>query len=93
MYGIAANNAHRALDDVVVLHQVFTYLIDDLSMDQVYELLNKPRELTHMPFGKHQGTLLKDLPSSYVTWLAGSGAFDKPDNKDLREALRKAGKL
>lgn len=93
MYGIAANNAHRALDDVVVLHQVFTHLIDDLSMEQVLELLHKQRSITHMPFGKHQGMPLQELPSSYITWLAGSGAFDKAENKDLADALRKLGKV
>lgn len=93
MYGIPSNNAHRALDDVVVLHQVFSNLIDDLTMEQVMDLLNKQREITHMPFGKHQGMLLQDLPSSYVAWLAGSGALDKPDNAELRATLDKLGKL
>ena len=40
IYGITENNAHRALDDVVVLHQVFSAMIDDLSMEKVLELLN-----------------------------------------------------
>lgn len=93
MYGIAANQAHRALDDVKVLHQVFSFMTDDLSMDEVYALLNKPRELHHMPFGKYQGTLLKDLPKDYVQWLAGSGAFDKPENGELRLSLQKHGLL
>ena len=46
MYGIAPNQAHRALDDVMVLYQVFQMMIDDLSCDTVCELLKKssPRE-------------------------------------------------
>ncbi len=28
---------------------------------------------TRMPFGKHKGTLLVDLPEPYVVWLAGKG--------------------
>ena len=27
----------------------------------------------HMPFGKHQGVLLADLPSSYLAWFAREG--------------------
>ncbi len=39
VYGIPANTAHRALDDVVVLHQLFKMMIDDLSPQQVYARL------------------------------------------------------
>lgn len=93
IYGIAANNAHRALDDVIVLHKVFHSMIDDLNIDDVFALLNKPRDLQHMPFGKHQGVPLSQVPKSYVQWLAGSGAFDKAENKDLKETFLKLGLL
>lgn len=91
MYGIAANQAHRALDDVMVLHQVFTHMTDDLTIDEVLTLMNKPKEIHHMPFGKHQGKPLKELPKDYVAWLAGNGAFDKAENHELRNALNKLG--
>lgn len=90
-FGLASNNAHRALDDVVILHQVFSLLTDDLTIDHVYALLNRPRDLIHMPFGKYQGKPLNALPSDYVAWLKGNGALDKSENKDLREALIKNG--
>lgn len=92
MFGIAANNAHRALDDVIVLYQVFTQLIDDLSIEQVYNLMNQERAMTHMPFGKHQGTPLNKLPGDYVAWLKKSGALDKNENSSLKQALEKLGK-
>jgi len=28
---------------------------------------------TEMPFGKHQGTLLADLPGNYLAWFAREG--------------------
>jgi DNA polymerase III subunit epsilon len=93
IYNIPANNAHRALDDVKVLHQVFSKMTGDLPIMQAYELLNQPTVLQHMPFGKHQGVPLSKLPGSYIQWLASSGAFDKPDNKALKEALQKLGLL
>lgn len=93
IYGFPANNAHRALDDVIVLHQVFSSMVDDLDISAVYALMNKPRDILHMPFGKHQGVPLKQLPPDYVRWLANSGAFDKPENKDLKESLSKLGML
>lgn len=93
IYGIPANNAHRALDDVEVLHQVFSIMVDDLSIEQAFSLLNVPRELNRMPFGKYQGKLLSEIPKDYVLWLGGSGAFDKPENSALRNAFQKVGAL
>lgn len=39
IYAITANQAHRALDDVIVLCQVFESMIDDLTCEEVYKLL------------------------------------------------------
>ncbi len=86
-YQIAANNAHRALDDVIVLHQVYTHMTDDLTIAECYQLLNIPRALQHMPFGKYQGKPLKDVPADYVKWMHQNGAFDKPDNLELKTAF------
>ncbi len=91
LYGIKANNAHRALDDVMVLYQVFTAMTDDLPIENVFALLNKPRDILHMPFGKYQGTPLQKVPKDYILWLNSSGAFDKSDNHSLREAFEKLG--
>jgi DNA polymerase-3 subunit epsilon len=93
IYEIAANNAHRALDDVIVLHQLFQSLIDDLSIEDVYALLNNPRTIQSMPFGKHQGQPLNQIPRSYIQWLASSGAFEKPENKELKDNFQRLGLL
>lgn len=93
VYGFPANNAHRALDDVIVLHQVFSSMIDDLSMETVMELLAKPQVLNRMPFGKHQGKPLSEIPKSYVSWLDSTGAFDKPENDQLKANFEKLGLL
>lgn len=93
VYGIAANNAHRALDDVVVLHQIFSKMLDDLTIDQAFALMQKPTVITHMPFGKHAGTPLGDVPSSYVRWLAENEVFDKKENDELKAAFVKLGLL
>ena len=90
-YSIPANNAHRALDDVVVLEKIFSLMVDDLSIGNVYDLLNQQRQLQHMPFGKHQGKPLQQLPKDYIQWLQNSGAFNKAENADLLTALAKLG--
>lgn len=93
IYGIEANNAHRALDDVIVLHRVFSQMIDDITIEEALELLNKPRNVSVMPFGKHQGKPLADVPSDYVRWLEEQGALSKPENKELRQSFVKIGIL
>ncbi len=93
VYGIEANNAHRALDDVKVLHDVFRQMIGDLPFDTVIELLSEQKALQGMPFGKYQGKPLEAVPDSYVAWLAKSGAFERPENGQLKEAFIELGKL
>jgi DNA polymerase-3 subunit epsilon len=89
VYGFEANQAHRALDDVIILHKVFTAMTDDLAIEQILELLCQPTELSRMPFGKYQGRLFKEVPPDYLDWLKKSGSLDKSDNKELKEALLK----
>ncbi|MBA3722809.1 MAG: DUF3820 family protein [Parachlamydiaceae bacterium] len=93
MYGIASNNAHRALDDVIVLHQVYCFMTDDLHIEEAYNLINVSRQIHHMPFGKHQGEPLEKVPRSYVQWLASSGALDKAENLELKKYFVKLGHL
>jgi DNA polymerase III subunit epsilon len=93
VYGIEAKQAHRALDDCIVLYQVFSRMVDDLSVDQIIDLLSKSAKIVRMPFGKHAGKNLSEVPKDYIAWLAGSGALDKPENIPLRETLEKLGRL
>lgn len=93
LYGIPANNAHRALDDVLVLHKVFSLMTDDLTTEQLVDLLLNPRKTSHMPFGKYRGKPLEQVPQDYFKWLMGSGALDKPENEELKLVLVEKGLL
>lgn len=93
VYSLEANNAHRALDDVIILEKVFSRMIDDLTIEQVLELLSQPSVVSRMPFGKHKGKPLEEVPKDYLRWLADSGAFDKPGNSDLKKSLEDLGLL
>lgn len=93
VYGIATNQAHRALDDVMVLYKIFSSMVDDLQIETILALLSQPGDASRMPFGKYQGRLLAEVPPDYVQWLKSSGAFDKPENKELKEGFIKLGVL
>ena len=93
VFEVPPNQAHRALDDVMTLHQVFSALVDDLDMDTIHRLLHEKKVLRQMPFGKHQGKPLDQVPRSYVAWLKESGALDKQENKELVYSFEKLGFL
>lgn len=92
-YGIPMNNAHRAFDDVITLYEVFSRMIDDLPIETIFQLLEKPQKVTNMPFGKYQGKPLSQVPKDYIRWLANSGSLDKPQNRQLKENFEKLGLL
>ncbi|HRW58336.1 MAG TPA: DUF3820 family protein [Chlamydiales bacterium] len=91
VYGFDANNAHRALDDVIIMHKVFSKMTLDLSIEQIIELMKTQPKITRMPFGKHKGKLIKELPKNYVDWLKDSGALEKENNLPLLEELKNVG--
>lgn len=93
IYGIAANNVHRALDDAIVLYQIFQSLTEDLHIDDVYSLLNRAHPIQNMPFGKHQGQPLIQLPRSYIQWLSSSKVLDKHENQELKQNFQRLGLL
>lgn len=91
VYNIQANQAHRALDDVIVLYQIFSRMVGDLSMEQIENLLSQSSAVTRMPFGKHAGKPLSEIPKDYVEWLSKNGALDKKENTVLKENFQKLG--
>lgn len=59
--------AHSALGDCVTTLELINVMLRDHEWDVVQScMLRRP---TKMPFGKHKGAFLEDLPESYVRWL------------------------
>ena len=89
VYDIPSNQAHRALDDVMILYEVFVNMTGDLSTEMIYNLLLGEKDKVVMPFGKHAGKPLAEVPKHYISWLKDNGALDKDENKDLLAKLQK----
>lgn len=85
-------NAHAALDDVRNCAILLRFLLQTAAeaghpvdtWTEVHALSEKARIPTVMPFGKHKGTAIKDIPSDYKAWL-----LRQPDvDPYLEQALR-----
>lgn len=72
-------NAHRADTDVLLTLQLLQRLITHYqitSIEQLYLRSQAARLPTVMPFGKHRGKLLADVPLDYVQWLLAQDNVD-----------------
>jgi len=70
---------HRAGTDAYITAKLFEYLVgvmEDRGLldqngpykDQIIEYVSEPIIIDRMPFGKHKGKLIKDVPMDYWTW-------------------------
>jgi exodeoxyribonuclease X len=78
LYGMTIDNANRLREahaadvDVEILFDVMLKISDAASVSSVnelYEYSEDARIPTHMPFGKHRGWPVSELPKDYVGWL------------------------
>lgn len=92
---VIEGSAHDASIDIEIGHQLFKYLFDkvkkEFKEDEEKKILvemvnqsNAPAHIAYMPFGKHKGVLLTDLPEGYLKWLNGTDL-----DEDLRHSVDK----
>ena len=95
IHGISVSDVHRAMADALTTLGLLRLIANESSVGSFEELLALGRAAlspdTKMPFGEHKGKLLRDVPSSYVSWMR-----TKPDMitkyADLLEAFTAMGK-
>lgn len=77
-------NAHAALDDVRNCKKLLCVLIAELkgrfgtevrNLEHLWRISESARIPSVMPFGKHKGLPIKDVPNDYIQWL-----LKQPDN-------------
>lgn len=79
-------NAHNAKIDVLITAQLLNKIVAALaiqSMEALYQASQQARLPQYMPFGKHKGLALVDLPHDYVQWLLRQDSI----NPYLKQAL------
>lgn len=79
-------NAHSALIDVGICAVILDYICRQQNIktiEELYAASEIARTPTVMPFGKHKGLPLSEVPADYKTWLLSTGDLDPY----LRKAL------
>ena len=69
--------AHDALGDARMCYLLYQACCERLAIaptdfSAVHAIANKANPVNKMPFGKHKGMLIKDVPISYVKWMLGN---------------------
>ena len=90
--------AHNASGDVSVLEALFQRIhakmiekFGDNAVDQMIEISSKPSLIKRMPFGKHQGIKMEDIPIDYLNWLSTT-VLDEDLEYTVNQLLDKIGK-
>lgn len=83
-FNIAAEGAHRAMNDVIVNIGVFKFLTKQFkTTEQMLERLKRPVLLKNMPLGKHKGRPFSEIPIEYLQW-----SVRKDFDQDLLFSIR-----
>ena len=85
-FNIPENNAHRALGDVDVCHQLLRKIVELSGRSLLQHAETEERVIHVMTFGKHAGKALFDLPLPYIQWLLALPDLDSNLRKSLEQA-------
>ena len=88
-FNIAAEGAHRAMNDVIVNIEVFKFLSANFTTTEaLVKRLQSPILLRLMPLGKHKGRPFSEIPLEYLQWAAHKD-FDQDLLFSIRNELKK----
>ena len=82
-FGFPKNEAHRALADVATTHRLLRELLGRTKRGLREFLATMDTTVHRMPWGKHKGRLLHQVPRDYLLWL-------KKECTDLEPNLKKS---
>lgn len=75
-------DAHRAGYDAAVSARILLQLFKHLTIEEMIRISDPGHVPTTMPYGKHKGQKIRELPIDYLTWML--------ENADLTKGMRVA---
>lgn len=88
-----AQPAHRALPDAYTTAFILRELLRHKTVAELIEITKWPALLRVANFGKHRGTLFKDLPTDYLEWIRDKSEMDADTKFSARYWLQKRGMM
>ena len=85
-YNINLGVDHSALGDVKNMYAIYCKMVGNRTDQEIFDISTN-FVLQKMPFGKHKGKLIKNLPKDYKKWLL-MNACSFGRNEDLRVSLK-----
>lgn len=72
--------AHRVMADVLVAYSLMAHIAERLgfSLPELAEHAQQPMRVLSLPFGKHRGEPIDQVPKSYLRWVLNN--MDNLDN-------------
>ena len=66
-----SEGAHRVLGDVTTAYHLCKHICErtGLNLRQLSEASAEPMLVHSLPFGKHKGDKLSDVPTGYLNWM------------------------
>lgn len=66
-----SEGAHRVMGDIMSAYYLCKHVCErtGMSLRQLADASIEPMEVAYMPFGKHKGSRLRDVPASYLKWM------------------------
>ena len=87
--------AHGALADISMLHKILVHMLSEKAphvktVEDLYDFSEVCRKPKVMPFGKHRGVAISDIPPDYLRWMVNTLKEDSDADPYLLTALREA---
>ena len=83
-YNISSQNEHLATKDVFDLHIIFEEFLRNYTIEELHKISHQT-SYVRMPFGKHKGKLLKEVPIDYLKWLCQEKIISKNQFQDIHQ--------
>jgi DNA polymerase III epsilon subunit-like protein len=85
--GLPDRKSHSALGDILTVHDLLQVILPKTgtTLEALFKRASTPKMLHVMPFGKHKGVPILNVPADYRNWLMGQAGLDQ----DLKYTLEK----